>query len=227
MCRKGYYALNTMFICDAGMRILAVDPLRPGSDHDAHVWRTTWLRRRFLEGHIAKAGEHLLGDSGYPLEPWLLTPVTGHPPIHTAEGRYNTAHAAMRSVVERCIGLLKSCFRCLERYRALHYEPERAANIVAACAVLHNLCLDEGDVFLDDVSDDSSNSSSDDESGNPSPQRVPRVRAARMIDITALSVFAAMVTHDLHISSQDWLQLGSTTACEDVWAPPPNAAAVI
>lgn len=44
------------------MRILAIDPLRPGSDHDAHVWRTTWLRRRFLEGHIAKAGEHLLGE---------------------------------------------------------------------------------------------------------------------------------------------------------------------
>lgn len=87
----------------------------------------------------------------------------------------------MRSVVERCIGLLKSRFRCLQRYRALHYEPERAANIVAACAVLHNLCLDEGDVLLDDVSDDSSNSSSDDESGNPSPQRVPRVRASRMM----------------------------------------------
>ncbi|XP_072142672.1 putative nuclease HARBI1 [Dermacentor andersoni] len=182
MCRKGCYALNTIFICDAGMRILAVDALRPGSDHDAHVWRTTWLRRRFLEGHISKASEHLLGDSGYPLEPWLLTPVTGHPPIHTAEGRYNTAHASMRSVVERCIGPLKSRFRCLQRYRALHYEPDRAANIVAACAVLHNLCLDEGDVLLDDVSDDSSSSSSsDDESGNLSPQRVPRVRAARMM----------------------------------------------
>ncbi|KAH7950062.1 hypothetical protein HPB49_019198 [Dermacentor silvarum] len=60
MCRKGFYALNSMFICDAGMRILAVDALRPGSDHDAHIWRTTWLRRRFQEGHIAKAGEHLL-----------------------------------------------------------------------------------------------------------------------------------------------------------------------
>ncbi|KAH7977552.1 hypothetical protein HPB49_002312 [Dermacentor silvarum] len=34
MCRKGYYALNWMFICDADLRILAVDPMRPGSDHD-------------------------------------------------------------------------------------------------------------------------------------------------------------------------------------------------
>ncbi|XP_072141013.1 putative nuclease HARBI1 [Dermacentor andersoni] len=100
MCRKGYYALNCMFICDADMKILALDPMRPGSDHDAFVWRTTWLRRRFQAGRIVNAGEYLLGDSGYPLEPWLLTPVPGHPPVHTAEGQYNTAHAAMRSVVE-------------------------------------------------------------------------------------------------------------------------------
>ncbi|KAH7977772.1 hypothetical protein HPB49_003522 [Dermacentor silvarum] len=114
MCRKDFYALNSMFICDAGMRILAVDALRPWSHHDAYVWRTTWLRRSFQEGHIAKAGEHLLGDSGYPLEPCLLTPVPGHPPAHIAQGRYNTAHTSMRSVVERCIGLLKSRFRCLQ-----------------------------------------------------------------------------------------------------------------
>ncbi|XP_070392543.1 putative nuclease HARBI1 [Dermacentor albipictus] len=60
--RKGYYAFNTMLICDAGMRILAVETLRPRSDHDVYVWRTTWLRHRFQERHIAKVGEHLLRD---------------------------------------------------------------------------------------------------------------------------------------------------------------------
>ncbi|XP_037572151.1 putative nuclease HARBI1 [Dermacentor silvarum] len=178
--KAAYIAAKASMHLTACMRILAVDALRPGSDHDAHVWRTTWLRRRFQEGHIAKAGEHLLlGDSDYPLEPWLLTPVPGHPPAHTEEGRYNTAHASMRSVVERCIGLLKSRFRCLQRYRALHYEPDRAANIVAACAVLHNLCLDEGDSAFDD--DDSSNSSSDDANGGPLPLLVPRARPARIM----------------------------------------------
>ncbi|KAH7975254.1 hypothetical protein HPB49_025344 [Dermacentor silvarum] len=334
MCRKGFYALNSMFICDAGMRILAVDALRPGSDHDAHVWRTTWLRRRFPEGHIAKAGEHLIEfgwqsavskrmsakvdsanrpgcgiwenrpnagalfrtqDNGNKLKSKIIraswmplmpkehakiiirprgglniaktgltmigdvlapegapgdaldregalvqnqdqiplqgslgsqrrgsqvrfkscsrscsrdrqpeylptwadrvrrTPekVTrgsppehdrGHPPARTAEGRYNTAHASMRSVVERCIGLLKSRFRCLQRHRALHYEPDRAANIVAACAVLRNLCLDEGDSAFDEVDDDdSSNSSSDNANGGSLPLVVPRARAARIM----------------------------------------------
>nr|XP_054923178.1 putative nuclease HARBI1 [Dermacentor andersoni] len=118
------------------------------------------------------------GDSGYRLEPWLLTPVPGHPPVQTAKGQYNTGHAAMRSVVGRCIGLLKSCFRCLQRYRTLLCEPERAANIVAACAVLHNLRLSEGDKESDDDSDDDGRSSSSklDGNGDPIPHGLPQTR---------------------------------------------------
>ncbi|KAH7937579.1 hypothetical protein HPB49_013210 [Dermacentor silvarum] len=41
MCRKGYYAENCMFICDADMIILTVYLMRPVSDHDSFVWRTT------------------------------------------------------------------------------------------------------------------------------------------------------------------------------------------
>ncbi|XP_037508778.1 putative nuclease HARBI1 [Rhipicephalus sanguineus] len=170
MSPEGYYALNVMFICDSDMRILAVDPLRPGSDYDARVWRTNWLRRRFQEGCIAEAGEYLLGDSNYPLEPWLLTPIPGHPPAHSAEGRYNAAHAATWTVVERCIRLLKSRFRCLQQCHPLHYDPESAANVVAACTVLHNLCLDEGDSTFDD---DCSNGAAD-SSSVPHPLGIPR-----------------------------------------------------
>ncbi|XP_065308157.2 uncharacterized protein [Dermacentor albipictus] len=44
MCRKAYNALNCIFFCDADMTIRPMDPLPPGSDPDAFVWRTTWLR---------------------------------------------------------------------------------------------------------------------------------------------------------------------------------------
>ncbi|KAL1429865.1 hypothetical protein MTO96_015645 [Rhipicephalus appendiculatus] len=174
-CRKGYYALNVMFICDADMRILAVDPLRPGSDHDSHIWGTTWVRERFEEGRIDTTGEYLLGDGGYPLEPWLMVPVQGHPHRDSAEGKYNSAHASMRSIVGRCIGLLKSRFRCLQRYRTRQYSPERSSNIVAACVVLHNLCIEQGDIDVDDFSDDSGDESSEHGSSiNDDPQ--PRFR---------------------------------------------------
>lgn len=103
------------------------------------VWRRDPLRRQ-LEAEL-RPGEYLLGDSGYPSEPWLLTPVPGRPPPGTPESRYNKEHAAMRNVVERCIGVLKSRFRCLQHYRTLLYNPDRAATIIAACAALHNIAL--------------------------------------------------------------------------------------
>ncbi|KAH7967556.1 hypothetical protein HPB52_000119 [Rhipicephalus sanguineus] len=93
-------------------------------------------------------------DSAYLLEPWLLTSVPGHPDEDTPEGVYNKEHAALWSTVERCIGLLKSRFRCLQRYRALHYGPSKAGTIVAACASLHNLCLEEPQDSDGDEEDD-------------------------------------------------------------------------
>ncbi|KAH7978350.1 hypothetical protein HPB49_005264 [Dermacentor silvarum] len=146
--RKGYYALNTMVVCDSDLRVRYIDPRFAGSCHDAHVWRHSLLRRRIVSGRIVvQDGEYLLGDSAYPLEPWLMTPVPGHPALNTPEGRFNTAHASTRSAVKRCIGVMKSRFRCLQHHRALHYGPRKAGSIVAACAALHNLWIHEGEPY--------------------------------------------------------------------------------
>ncbi|XP_072142088.1 putative nuclease HARBI1 isoform X2 [Dermacentor andersoni] len=147
MSRKGYYALNVMVVCNAELRILVVDPRFPGSCHDSWVWQHNPLRAR-LAAQL-QPGEYLL-DSGYPLEPWLLVPVPGSHAGTTSEGHYNQEHASMRNVVERCIGVLKSKFRCLQRFRTLLYSPDRAARIIYACVALHNIALDAGDWTLDD-----------------------------------------------------------------------------
>ncbi len=84
----------------------------------------------------------LTGDSGYPLEPWLLTPILdaadGSPESH-----YNNAHISGRGIIERLNGTLKSRFRCLLKHRTLHYAPQKAAQIINACAVLHNMCIED------------------------------------------------------------------------------------
>ncbi|XP_054920217.1 putative nuclease HARBI1 [Dermacentor andersoni] len=167
--RKGYYALNCMVVCDAKLNILAIDPRFPGSCHDYFVWRHSAFRRRLTRGLLLH-GEVLLGESGYPLEPWIMTPVPGHPNRLTAEGRYNEAHASMRNAVERCIGVVKSRFRCLQRYRVLHYSPQKAATIVAACAALHNICLAAGVPLPDDPGDDGAH---DDSAQEPAQAQVP------------------------------------------------------
>lgn len=137
---------------------MAVEPRFPGSCHDAFVWRQSAFSRRLTSRSCIEPGEFLLGDSAYPLQPWLMTPVAGHPGPETPKGKYNATHGTMRSAVERCIGVLKSCFRCLQRHRTLGYQPRPAVCIIGACCVLHNLCLQERS-----SNDDSCSSGSDGE----------------------------------------------------------------
>ncbi|XP_054928234.1 putative nuclease HARBI1 [Dermacentor andersoni] len=108
-CRKGYYALNVM--CTTAPR----DFCNP------------------CQNFASK------GDSAYPLQPWLVTPVPGNHIYGSPAAMFNAAHSSLRSLVERCIGVRKMRFGCLQRHRALYYGPVFTSKIIAACAVLHNL----------------------------------------------------------------------------------------
>lgn len=74
-----------------------------------------------------------LGDSGYPLKSYFLTPV--HNPRTRAEQLYNEAHIRTRNVVERTIGLWK------RRFPALCYgiRCKIQTTLIVATAVLHNI----------------------------------------------------------------------------------------
>ncbi|XP_064469994.1 putative nuclease HARBI1 [Ornithodoros turicata] len=136
-CHKGYHALNVLGVSDSTRRILYVNARYPGSCHDSSIWSMCELRRQAPE--LFSDGEWLLGDLGYPLEPWLLTPVRN--PTTGGEEAYNEAHRKTRVRVEQCFGVLKMRFRCLQRYRTLHFSPDRTSNIVTACTILHNMCI--------------------------------------------------------------------------------------
>lgn len=84
-----------------------------------------------------------LGDSAYPLHPFLMTPVLY--PTTPGENRYNAAHIRTRNIVERTFGVLKSRFRCLDRTGgALLYSPEKVAKIAIVCCMLHNIAKRHG-----------------------------------------------------------------------------------
>lgn len=95
-----------------------------------------------------------VGDSGYPLEPWLFTPFAN--PTNEHEELFNELHKRTRNVIERVNGLLKNIFRCLSRHR-VNYHPAKAAYIIYASIVVYNMILNAGlnvDVYEDNYVDD-------------------------------------------------------------------------
>lgn len=82
----------------------------------------------------------IVGDAGYNLEPWLMTPITDAPE-GSAEARYTQCHTSTRNCVERMFGVLKNVWRCLLSHCVLHFELVMASNIITACTVLHNIRL--------------------------------------------------------------------------------------
>ncbi|XP_062569660.1 putative nuclease HARBI1 [Saccostrea cucullata] len=72
--RKKFHALNIQGVVDAEMRFLNINCRFPGSAHDAYI-----MSNSTIPDIIAKLPEGgcLLGDSGYPLKDFLMTPWSG------------------------------------------------------------------------------------------------------------------------------------------------------
>ncbi|KAJ8966425.1 hypothetical protein NQ314_003523 [Rhamnusium bicolor] len=66
------------------------------------------------------------------------------------EARYNHHHSSARNCIERCIGFLKARFRCLLKEHVARYNSQFVGSLVNACAVLHNMCIDNNINFIDD-----------------------------------------------------------------------------
>ncbi|XP_063617419.1 putative nuclease HARBI1 [Cydia splendana] len=140
--KKCQYSIHAQIMCDADMVITAVCCRFGGASSNAYIWSKMNIRP-FIE-HVSKQGETgwIIADSKYPQRPWLMTPIP-HAPQGTPESQYNHFHARTKSCINCCIAKLKGRWQCLYK-RPLHYSPQRAAKIINACAVLHNLCTKAG-----------------------------------------------------------------------------------
>ena len=130
--RKGFHAINCQVVCDADMKMFSFDARWPGANHDAYILRFSEVYEKFEAGLLPNSW--LLGDSGYGLSDWLLTPYAN--PNGDPQERYNAAHKKARCLVERCIGIWKMRWRCLTK--PIMFRPDRASRIMSACAALHN-----------------------------------------------------------------------------------------
>nr|XP_042897212.1 putative nuclease HARBI1 [Parasteatoda tepidariorum] len=134
-----FFALNVQTMADSDLFIRNIVTKWPGSTHDSTVFDHSYLRAH-LETEVPFK-YHVLGDSGYPLMPYLMTPFLH--PTGTNQVRYNSTHASARNVVERQYGIWKRRFACLDA--PLRCKLQNVQKIIVATAVLHNLALTMGD----------------------------------------------------------------------------------
>ncbi|KAM3964694.1 putative nuclease HARBI1 [Aphomia sociella] len=140
--RKGQYSIHAQIICDADTRIIAVCCRFGGAASNSYIWNKMNIRS-YIE-NMSRQGEAgwIIADNKYPQRAWLMTPIL-HAPQGTPDSQYNHFQGRTKTSIDKCISKLKGRWQCLNK-RPLHYTPQRAAKIINACAVLHNLCIKAG-----------------------------------------------------------------------------------
>lgn len=130
--RKGKITINVQGTCDAAEKFTSIDAQWPGSVQDSRIWRQSIIQEtlRQYDGTYC-----LIGDSGYGISPWLMTPFK--PPQNDLERHYNLIHAQDRVIIERVFGQLKQRFPILKN--KVRVSLDKVPKIVVCCAVLHNI----------------------------------------------------------------------------------------
>ncbi|XP_018580381.1 putative nuclease HARBI1 [Anoplophora glabripennis] len=131
--RKQFFSLNVQAITDSNLKIRNIVTRWPGSTHDSYIFRNSNIYAALERGIY---GDSLLvGDSGYPVRPYLMTPL--HETRNEAEALYNESQIRTRNVVERTFGVWKRRFPALAMGLRLNIGTTQA--VVVATAILHNI----------------------------------------------------------------------------------------
>ena len=156
--RKQKYTVNNQAVVGADLVFLDIATGFPGSVQDARVLRSTSLFAQAERRDILDSLQELingllvrpliLGGGAYPPTTWQVKPYSFNLNLSDTEKSFNKHLSSTRATVERAFGVLKGRWRCL--LKRLDNDLESVSSIIITCCVLHNICLQNHDNYIDD-----------------------------------------------------------------------------
>ena len=117
------------------------------------------LQGPYINWNGVFVGPLIVGDSAYPIFPWLLKPYQNVRNLDPTKVQFNTVLSKIRVIVERALGVLKGRWRCLRK--ELEILAENVPGAIAACCILHNICIENGEPDPDIYDSDDDDSKDD------------------------------------------------------------------
>ncbi|KAF7120780.1 hypothetical protein RHSIM_Rhsim13G0086800 [Rhododendron simsii] len=158
--REKNHSMILQAIVDPDMRFRDIVTGWPGKMDDFDVLqRSTFFKLcekgERLNGKKMKLSEgtelreYIVGDSGFPILPWLITPFKGK---ENSESKveFNKRHFATRVVAHRALTRLKEMWRIIQ---GVMWRPDknRLPRIILVCCILHNIVIDMEDDVYDEL----------------------------------------------------------------------------
>ena len=120
--------------------------------HDARVFSRSSLCHEITlhPEQWVPGGTYIIADAAYPLRTYLMKAFPDYYILTHRERHFNKVLSSMRMVVEQAFGCLKGRWRILLK-EIYCTDIERTIKIIHACCILHNLCIDTGDLLSEDI----------------------------------------------------------------------------
>ncbi|XP_010253295.1 PREDICTED: putative nuclease HARBI1 [Nelumbo nucifera] len=147
-------------IVDPEMRFRDIVTGWPGSLNDSIVLQNSGFfklceKGKRLNGKKMKLSEgsevreYIIGDVGFPLLPWLVTPYQGKD-LSESSTEFNKRHFATRVVAHRALARLKEMWRIVQ---GVMWRPDKhkLPRIILVCCLLHNIVIDLEDEVQDEM----------------------------------------------------------------------------
>lgn len=147
-------------IVDPEMRFRDIVTGWPGKMEDWLIFQSSNFYRLCDEGERlngkklelsegSEIREYIIGDSGYPLLPYLVTPYEGQE-LPELGSEFNRRHSATQMMAQRALARLKDKWKIIQ---GVMWRPDKhkLPRIILVCCLLHNIVIDLEDEMQDEM----------------------------------------------------------------------------